>query len=148
MEDKIKNKIIENLKEVYDPEIPINVYDLGLIYEIKKIKDKKWEIIMSLTSENCPAGDFIIDMVKSSCENVVGENNAKVTLTFSPRWNSSMVSEEVREELGIEDENPKKQNKKKCHKCYREDSFLIKSFIDFEDNFICVDCLKKVLLKK
>ena len=65
MEDKIKNKIIENLKEVYDPEIPINVYDLGLIYEIKKIKDKKWEIIMSLTSENCPAGDFIIDMVKS-----------------------------------------------------------------------------------
>ena len=142
----MKDKIIEELKEVYDPEIPINVYDLGLIYKIEKVKSK-WKITMSLTSETCPTKDFIMSMIKDACERIVGENNCEVILTFTPRWSPKMVTEEVREELGIEDTPNNFENKQKeriCFKCDLKKEILIECFYFDEKRLICFDCLKKL----
>ena len=89
------------LKTVYDPEIPVNVYDLGLIYEVEVDDDKNVAITMTLTAPNCPAADFILEDVRYKVESIREVNNVIVNLTFEPQWNKDMLSEEAKLELGF-----------------------------------------------
>jgi metal-sulfur cluster biosynthetic enzyme len=98
--EKTREKIIENLKNVFDPEIPVNVYDLGLIYEIilEENEDKlDCVIYMTLTSPACPVAGSIMEQVKLVALAVDVVNEVKVHITFSPRWTNDMVSEEGKE---------------------------------------------------
>ncbi|SBV95998.1 iron-sulfur cluster assembly protein [uncultured Dysgonomonas sp.] len=94
-------KIVNMLKTVYDPEIPVNVYDLGLIYEVEVDDDKNVTITMTLTAPNCPAADFILEDVRYKVESIKEVNNVIVNLTFEPQWNKDMLSEEAKLELGF-----------------------------------------------
>lgn len=98
--DKTRDAIVENLKQVYDPEISINIYDLGLIYNID-IKDNKCNILMSLTSAFCPAADEIVDDVRGAAFNVVGIESVNVDVTFDPQWGPELMSEDAKLILGI-----------------------------------------------
>ena len=86
--------IVAMLKTVYDPEIPVNVYDLGLIYKVDIDEEKNVRIDMTLTAPNCPAADFIL-------EDVDGVNNVEVNLVFEPEWDKDMMTEEAKLELGF-----------------------------------------------
>ena len=96
----IHDKIVANLKEVYDPEIPVNIYDLGLIYNID-INNKLCKITMSLTSANTPAADDIIADVQSASNSVDGVDDVDVNITFDPQWGPEMMSEDCKLILGI-----------------------------------------------
>ena len=98
---ELESKIVNMLKTVYDPEIPVNVYDLGLIYEVEVDDDQNVTITMTLTAPNCPAADFILEDVRYKVESVKGVNNVIVNLTFEPQWNKDMLSEEAKLELGF-----------------------------------------------
>ncbi len=97
----IEEKIVGMLKTVYDPEIPVNVYDLGLIYEVEVDEDKNVTILMTLTAPNCPAADFILEDVRFKVQSITEVNNVIVNLTFDPEWNRDMLSEEAKLELGF-----------------------------------------------
>ena len=97
----LKEKIIEQLKSVYDPEISLNVYDLGLIYNIT-IKEKHVDILMTLTSAFCPAADYIIEDVKGAVLST-GVDSVNVDITFDPQWGPEHVSEDGKLILGIFD---------------------------------------------
>ncbi len=97
----LEEKIVNMLKTVYDPEIPVNIYDLGLIYEVLVDADQNVTITMTLTAPNCPAADFILEDVRYKIESVPGVNNVIVNLTFEPQWNKDMLSEEAKLELGF-----------------------------------------------
>lgn len=97
----IEEKIVGMLKTVYDPEIPVNVYDLGLIYEVDVDDDKNVTILMTLTAPNCPAADFILEDVRFKVQSIPVVNNVIVNLTFEPEWNRDMLSEEAKLELGF-----------------------------------------------
>jgi len=99
--DKRIDLIINNLKEVYDPEIPVNIYDLGLIYNVDIDVDNNVNIVMTLTAPGCPVIDILIDDVTQAARSVDGIENVKVDLTFDPPWDKSMMSEEARLELGF-----------------------------------------------
>ena len=99
--DKRIDLIIENLKEVYDPEIPVNVYDLGLIYNVDVDEKNKVNILMTLTAPGCPVVDIIMDDVTAAAYAVEGIEDVNVELTFEPPWDKSMMSEEARLELGF-----------------------------------------------
>ena len=92
--------IIEQLKEVYDPEIPVNIYDLGLVYSVD-IEDNEVKVLMTLTAPNCPAADMILADVEYMSKKVEGIESCKVEITFEPAWEKSMMSEEARLELGF-----------------------------------------------
>jgi metal-sulfur cluster biosynthetic enzyme len=96
----IHDKIVANLKEVYDPEIPVNIYDLGLIYNID-INNQLCKITMSLTSAFCPAADDIIADVQSASNSVPGIDDVDVNITFDPQWGPEMMSEDCKLILGI-----------------------------------------------
>lgn len=98
---QLESKIVNMLKTVYDPEIPVNVYDLGLICEVDIDDDKNVTITMTLTAPNCPAADFILEDVRYKVQSVAGVNNVIVDLTFEPEWNKDMLSEEAKLELGF-----------------------------------------------
>ena len=98
---QIEERIVEVLKTVYDPEIPVNVYDLGLIYKIDLKEDGDLEMDMTLTAPACPAADFIMEDVRQKVESVTGVNSANINLVFEPVWDQSMMSEEARLELGF-----------------------------------------------
>jgi len=98
--DKRIDLIINNLKEVYDPEIPVNIYDLGLIYNVD-VDGENANILMTLTAPGCPVIDILIDDVTNAAEAVAGIENVNVELTFEPPWDKSMMSEEARLELGF-----------------------------------------------
>ena len=98
---QIETEIVRVLKEVYDPEIPVNIYDLGLIYEIGLNDDQVAEITMTLTSPNCPAADLILADVNNGVKNIEGVKGVNINLTFDPPWDKSMLSEEARLELGF-----------------------------------------------
>ena len=96
---EIEEKIVAMLKTVYDPEIPVNVYDLGLIY---KISDNGEVVLdMTLTAPNCPAADFIMEDIRQKIESVEGVNSATINLVFEPEWDKDMMSEEAKLELGF-----------------------------------------------
>lgn len=98
----LEEKIVQMLRTVYDPEIPVNVYDLGLIYKVDVDKDKgNVEIEMTLTAPNCPAADFIIEDVRMKVESIDEVKNVEVKLVFEPEWDRDMMSEEAKLELGF-----------------------------------------------
>ena len=90
------------LKTVYDPEIPVNIFDLGMIYKIDVQDDGNVEMDMTFTSPACPAADFILEDVRTKVESVEGIKAANVNLVFEPEWDKSMMTEEARIELGME----------------------------------------------
>ena len=98
---KIEEKIINILKTVYDPEIPVNIYDLGLIYRIDLQDDGELIIDMTLTAPNCPAADFIMEDVRQKIESVEGITSAQVNLVFEPEWDKDMMTDEAKLELGF-----------------------------------------------
>ena len=87
------------LKTVYDPEIPVNIYDLGLIYKIDLQDDGDVSIDMTLTAPNCPAADFIMEDVRQKVDSVEGVNSSVINLVFEPEWDKDMMSEEAKLEL-------------------------------------------------
>lgn len=93
--------IIEKLKDVYDPEIPVNIYDLGLIYNVDVDESDKANIVMTLTAPGCPVADMLVEDTRQAALAVEGVNDAHVELTFEPPWDKSMMSEEARLELGF-----------------------------------------------
>ncbi len=97
----IEERIIEMLKTVFDPEIPVNVYDLGLIYRVDVGDEGDVVIDMTLTAPNCPAADFIMEDVRQKVESVSGVTAATVNLVFEPEWDKDMMSEEAKLELGF-----------------------------------------------
>ena len=98
---KIEERIIAMLKTVYDPEIPVNIYDLGLIYKIDLQDDGDVSIDMTLTAPNCPAADFIMEDVRQKVDSVEGVNSSVINLVFEHEWDKEMMSEEAKLELGF-----------------------------------------------
>lgn len=96
-----EEEIVRMLKTVYDPEIPVNAYDLGLIYDIDIQDNGHVVVTMTLTAPNCPAADFIMEDVKMKVESVKGINEVTINLTFEPEWSKEMMSEEALLELGF-----------------------------------------------
>ncbi|MBR1510877.1 MAG: DUF59 domain-containing protein [Bacteroidales bacterium] len=94
--------VLSALKEVYDPEIPVNIYDLGLIYELTINKAREVFILMTFTAPNCPMADQVIMEVQQGVEAVPGVTKCSIELTFDPVWDRSMLSEEARVELGLD----------------------------------------------
>ncbi len=97
----IEERIVDVLKTVYDPEIPVNIYDLGMIYKIDMQEDGVLDVDMTFTAPNCPAADFILEDVRTKLESVDGVKTANVNLVFEPAWDQSMLSEEAKLELGL-----------------------------------------------
>ena len=95
---KIEESIVDVIKTVYDPEIPVNIYDLGMIYKIDVQENGDVDVDMT----NCPAADFILEDVRTKIESVEKVGNVNVNLVFEPAWDQSMMSEEARVELGFD----------------------------------------------
>ena len=98
---RIEQDIVLTLKNIYDPEIPVNVYDLGLIYEIDVEPDGTANIRMTLTAPNCPMADQLLEEINENVGKVKGVNSVNVVLTFDPPWDRSMVSDETLLDLGL-----------------------------------------------
>ncbi|MBR5084826.1 MAG: DUF59 domain-containing protein [Prevotella sp.] len=98
----IESRVVDVLRTVFDPEIPVNIYDLGLIYRIELKEDGVLEIDMTFTAPSCPAADFILEDVRQKVESVEGVSSADVQMVFEPAWDQSMMSEEARVELGFD----------------------------------------------
>ena len=98
---EIEEKIVAMLKTVYDPEIPVNVYDLGLSYKIDVSDNGEVVLDMTLTAPNCPAADFIMEDIRQKVESVEGVTAATINLVFEPEWDKDMMSEEAKLELGF-----------------------------------------------
>ncbi len=99
---RITEKAIEMLRTVYDPEIPVNVYDLGLIYKIDyTASDKTLHVDMTLTAPSCPAADFILEDVRQKLVSIKGPDKVDLRLVFEPVWCNDMMSEEAKLELGF-----------------------------------------------
>ena len=99
--EKIEERIVEVLKTVFDPEIPVDVYNLGLIYKIDLKEDASLEVDMTMTAPNCPAADFIMEDVRLKLEGIDELNGVKVNLVFEPEWHKDMMSEEAKLDLGF-----------------------------------------------
>ncbi|MBD5356582.1 MAG: DUF59 domain-containing protein [Bacteroides sp.] len=99
---RVTERTIELLRTVFDPEIPVNVYDLGLIYKIDyEVADKTLHVDMTLTAPGCPAADFIMEDVRQKLLNVEGPEKIDLQLVFEPTWTQDMMSEEAKLELGF-----------------------------------------------
>lgn len=98
---RIEQDIVFTLKNVYDPEIPVNIYDLGLVYEIDVEPDGTANIRMTLTAPNCPMADDLLQQVHDEVAKVRGVTAVNVVLTFEPAWDRSMISEEALLDLGL-----------------------------------------------
>lgn len=99
---KIEERIVDVLKTVYDPEIPVNIYDLGLIYRVEVNDECIVDIDMTFTAPSCPAADFILEDVRQKIDTIEGVKSANVNLVFEPEWDKSMMTEEARVELGFD----------------------------------------------
>lgn len=100
-EEQIKEKALEAVKKVYDPEIPVNIYELGLVYEISVFPVNNVFVQMTLTSPSCPAAQSIPDDVKRFIKEIEGVNDVTVEITFDPPWTQEMMSEAAKLELGF-----------------------------------------------
>ena len=98
---ELEQKIVEMIKTVYDPEIPVNIYDLGLIYRIEVKEDNAVEIDMTLTAPNCPAADFMMEDVRMKVESIEGVKSLALNLVFEPEWSHDLMTEEAKLELGL-----------------------------------------------
>lgn len=99
---KIEERIVDVLKTVYDPEIPVDIWNLGMIYKIDVKDDGTVDMDMTFTAPSCPTADFILEDVRTKVESVEGVKAANVNLVFEPVWDQSMMSEEARVELGLD----------------------------------------------
>lgn len=97
-----EEKIVTMLKTVYDPEIPVNIFDLGMIYKIDVQDDSTVDVDMTFTAPSCPAADFILEDVRTKIEGLSSVKSANINLVFEPAWDQSMMSEEARVELGFD----------------------------------------------
>ncbi|BAV95198.1 SUF system Fe-S cluster assembly protein [Ichthyobacterium seriolicida] len=98
---EIGERVIDVLRTVYDPEIPVDIYELGLIYDVSVSEDKDVKILMTLTSPNCPVAEIMPNEVKTKVENLDVVNNCEIEMTFDPPWTKEMMSEEAMLELGM-----------------------------------------------
>ena len=98
----IESSIVDVLKTVFDPEIPVNIYDLGMIYNIDVKDDGSVDIDMTFTAPSCPAADFILEDVRTKVESLEAVRSANINLVFEPAWDQSMMSDEAKIELGFE----------------------------------------------
>lgn len=98
---QMEERVVYMLKTVFDPEIPVNVYDLGLIYKIEVTDDGVVNIDMTMTAPSCPAADFIMEDVRQKIESIDGVASANINLVFEPEWDKDMMSDEAKLELGF-----------------------------------------------
>lgn len=98
---ELEQRIVEMIKTVYDPEIPVNIYDLGLIYRIEVNEDSSVDIDMTLTAPNCPAADFMMEDVRMKVESIEGVASVNLNLVFEPEWSQDLMTEEAKLELGL-----------------------------------------------
>jgi len=98
---KIKNKVIEEIKKIFDPEIPVNIYELGLIYKVEVDDKNKVDIDMTLTSPNCPVAESLPKQVKDNIMNVEGVSDVNLNLVWEPPWDKDKMSEAAKLELNI-----------------------------------------------
>ncbi len=98
---EVENKVVEVLKSVYDPEIPVDIFELGLIYEVKINDERHADILMTLTSPSCPVAESLPVEVEQKVAKLEELDSAKVTITFDPPWTKDMMSEEAQLELGF-----------------------------------------------
>ena len=98
---ELEEKIVEMIKTVYDPEIPVNIYDLGLIYRIELKDDNSVDIDMTLTAPNCPAADFMMEDVRMKVESIEGITAVNLNLVFEPEWSQDLMTEEAKMEHGL-----------------------------------------------
>lgn len=98
---KIEERIVEMLKTVYDPEIPVDIYNLGLIYNIDLHDDGEVVIDMTLTAPNCPAADFIMEDVRQKVDSIDGVTSSVINIVFEPEWDKDMMSDEAKLDLGF-----------------------------------------------
>lgn len=98
----MESRVISILKTIYDPEIPVNIYDLGLIYEIEVDAQKNVRILMTLTTANCPEAESMPERVFEAVKGIEGVEQVEVNLTFDPAWSMDNLSEEARLELGLD----------------------------------------------
>lgn len=99
---KIEERIVDVLRTVYDPEIPVNIYDLGLIYKVDVKDDGDVDLDMTFTAPSCPAAEFMLEDVRQKVEGLEGIKSCNVNIVFEPVWDQSMMSEEARIELGFD----------------------------------------------
>lgn len=99
--EELENTIVDVLKSIYDPEIPVDVYELGLIYEVKIDKESNVQIQMTLTSPNCPVAESMPKEVEDKVAEISQVKSAKVNIVFDPPWDKDMMSEEAKLELGF-----------------------------------------------
>lgn len=102
-EDKLKleEKVVEMLRTVFDPEIPVDIYSLGLIYRIDIDDDANLDLDMTMTAPNCPMADFIVNDAKIKLESIDGIKSVNINVVFEPEWTQDMMSEEAKLELGF-----------------------------------------------
>jgi FeS assembly SUF system protein len=98
---KIEERVVELLKTVYDPEIPVDIYNLGLVYKIDLGDDGDLHIDMTLTAPNCPAADFIVDDSRIKLESIEGVTSVDINIVFEPEWDKDMMSDEAKLDLGF-----------------------------------------------
>ena len=98
---ELEERIVEMIKTVYDPEIPVNIFDLGLIYRIEVKEDSSVDIDMTLTAPNCPAADFMLEDVRQKVESIKGIGAVNLQLVFEPEWSQDLMTEEAKLELGL-----------------------------------------------
>ncbi|MBR1808399.1 MAG: DUF59 domain-containing protein [Paludibacteraceae bacterium] len=96
-----EEKIVQMLRTVFDPEIPVNIYDLGLIYRVDLQPEGKLMVDMTLTAPSCPAADFLVEDARQKLASIEGINEVTVNLVFEPEWSKDMMSEEAKLELGM-----------------------------------------------
>lgn len=99
--DALKEKVIEVLKTIYDPELPVNIYELGLIYEVQVLPINNIQVVMTLTAPGCPAAQSLPIEVDQKLRQIDGVNDVHVAVTWTPPWNKSMMSEAAQLELGM-----------------------------------------------
>ena len=97
----IEEKVVDMLRTVYDPEIPVDIYSLGLVYKIDLADDGALTVDMTLTAPNCPMADFILEDVRQKLESIEGVTSVNVNIVFEPEWTQDMMSEEAKLELGL-----------------------------------------------
>ncbi len=97
----LKEKIINEIKKIYDPEIPVNIYELGLIYKIEISDDQKVKVEMTLTSPNCPVAESLPRMVKNNITKIMGVREVNLKLVWDPPWNKDKMSEAAKLELNL-----------------------------------------------
>ena len=99
--EALKEKVIECLKTIFDPELPVNIYELGLIYEVSVLPINNVQIVMTLTAPGCPAAQSLPVEIDQKVRQIEGINDVHVAVTWSPAWNKSMMSEAAQLELGM-----------------------------------------------